>query len=164
MSIKRYCPHKDLPPYAYVPGLFPHPTKHPDGHSYVPPEAMPDEDFQGVIVSSTLPWYREDRWLWGVDLFNYRFFWESHECWEEQWKALPNTAPERCIFQAAIMTAASLLQLHLQRDRIAQKSWARAQELLEGAPSTLSLGWMQEDFWRDGPNWHQPPRIIVSEM
>ena len=60
--------------------------------------------------------------------------------------ALPNIAPERCIFQAAIMTAASLLQLHLQRDRIAQKSWARAQELLEGAPSTLSLGWMQEDF------------------
>ena len=164
MSITRYCPHKDLPPYAYVPGRFPHPTKHPDGHSYASPENAVDAEVRATGMASTLIWYRDERWLWGVDLFNHRFFWESHECWEEQWKSLPTSAPERCVLQAAIMAAASLLQLHLQRDRIAQKSWARAQELLESAPSTLSLGWLQEDFWVDGPNWHHPPRIIVSEM
>ena len=33
-SVVRYCPNRPLPPYRFVPGLHPHPTRNPAGHSF----------------------------------------------------------------------------------------------------------------------------------
>ena len=33
-ELPRYAPDRDLPPYAFLPGRDPHPTRDPKGHSY----------------------------------------------------------------------------------------------------------------------------------
>ena len=111
---------QDLPLYRYVPGLYPHPIKHPQGHS-----------FQRVLKgewSEGLEWQKDSIWLEGLDLFDNRFYWEAHEVWEFRWKQVAD--PYRSVLQAMILSAASLLQKHMGRDRIADKSWIKARSLL----------------------------------
>jgi hypothetical protein len=73
-------PDEPLSPYAYVPGRFPHPTADPAGHSYgikpaVPPKPEPER------------WQQCCPYLYGLDLFNAGFYWESHVAWESLWFA-----------------------------------------------------------------------------
>jgi len=79
-SLSRYCPARKLPPYSYVTGLFPHPTRHERGHSFGIAEAPPmplDPDT-----------YRENEvYAYALDLFNHGFYWEAHEAWESLWHA-----------------------------------------------------------------------------
>ncbi len=64
----RFLPDRPFPPYAYVPGETPHPTRDPGGHSYgaefVIPEP-PDPD----------NWRACRDYLYGIDLFNHGFYW-----------------------------------------------------------------------------------------
>lgn len=74
----RLVPEEPFPPYAYVPGRFPHPTSDPAGHSFgvvavTPPKLEPSE------------WQNCRFYLYGIDLFNAGFFWESHVAWEGLW-------------------------------------------------------------------------------
>jgi hypothetical protein len=76
----RLVPNIPLPPYAYVPGRYPHPTSDPAGHSYgvepdVPKRVEPEN------------WRACRPYLLGIDLFNAGFYWESHVAWESLWLA-----------------------------------------------------------------------------
>jgi hypothetical protein len=76
----RFLPDEPFPPYAFVPGRFPHPTADPAGHSFgtnpaLPPEVDPDR------------WQESRPYLHGIDLFNAGFYWESHVAWESLWLA-----------------------------------------------------------------------------
>jgi len=79
-DIPRYCPDRALPPYSYVPGLNPHPTSDPRGHSFGlhDPPANPLDEFT-FHASAT--------YLYAIDLFNHGFYWEAHEEWEALWHA-----------------------------------------------------------------------------
>jgi hypothetical protein len=46
----------------------------------------------------------------GVELFNRRAFWESHEAWEQIWRR--HAEPSRVFLQALIQLAAAYHQLH----------------------------------------------------
>ena len=73
-------PDLPFPPYAFVPGRFPHPTADPAGHSFgIPsgPFAVPDPE----------RWQECFAYLRGIDLFNHGFYWEAHEAWEGLWHA-----------------------------------------------------------------------------
>jgi len=62
--------------------------------------------------------WREDRaWLWGIDLFNNHFFWESHEAWEAIWHQVPRDSPFSWMLQALIQAAASVLKQHIGHER-----------------------------------------------
>jgi len=76
----RLVPHRAFPPYAYVPGLSPHPTHNPLGHSYNRPV---------VVIEAPDPdsWNSNEHYLYGVDLFNHGYYWEAHEVWEDLWNA-----------------------------------------------------------------------------
>ena len=79
-SIPRYCPSRPLPPYSYVTGLFPHPTRDEQGHSFEKHEAPPPP-----LCKET---YRENEvYAYALDLFNHGFYWEAHEAWESLWHA-----------------------------------------------------------------------------
>ena len=54
----------DFPPYRYVPGLHPHPTNSPDGHSY------DEEDEEHKKWDSEL-WKTNQGYLFGIDLYNF---------------------------------------------------------------------------------------------
>jgi hypothetical protein len=78
--VARLLPDEPLPPYAYVPGRLPHPTADPAGHSFgiepvVPPKVEPER------------WPQCRPYLYGIDLFNAGFYWESHVAWESLWLA-----------------------------------------------------------------------------
>ena len=79
-SINRLVPDEPFPPYAFVPGRSPHPTSDPAGHSFgvepaVSPKFEPEQ------------WQACRLYLYGIDLFNGCFYWESHVAWESLWIA-----------------------------------------------------------------------------
>ena len=98
----RYC-SQPWPAYRFVPGVSPHPRRHPSGHSYgqgepVLPAADPDR------------WCVNDAYLFGVDLYNYAFWWECHEIFETLWRASGTTSEPGRLFQALIHVAAGNLK------------------------------------------------------
>ena len=101
----RYCPKRAFPPYRHVPGVTPHPIKDPQGHSYGLEEAP----------SPLLPpvaWREIEDYLYGVDLFNFAYWWEAHEAWEGLWHQAEGDY--RLFLQGLIQISASLIKYHLR--------------------------------------------------
>lgn len=73
-----------FPAYTYIPGKTPHPTRESDGHSFGRPEPHVEQ-----FDSSN--WIKCPAFLFGIDLFNAGFYWESHEQWEAIWHAVGRT-------------------------------------------------------------------------
>ncbi|HUI26465.1 MAG TPA: DUF309 domain-containing protein [Candidatus Kryptonia bacterium] len=99
---------RPFPAYRYVPGLRPHPTRDPRGHSY---EATPR-------LNRHAPWRPDEwrtleAWLYGIDLFNARYFWEAHEAWEGLWATAPTNSAPALLLQGLIQIAAALLKNHM---------------------------------------------------
>lgn len=91
-----------FPPYRYVPGQSPHPRTHPKGHSYGKPEEAhppwnPDE------------WKTLERYLYGIDLYNYAYFWEAHEALESLWRSAEPSSVKARFMQGLIQIAAANL-------------------------------------------------------
>jgi len=76
----RLLPSAELPPYTYVPGTdTPHPIRDPRGHSYQRKAAAP-------TPLDPEAWADNRTYLWAIELFNYGYYWESHEEWERLWR------------------------------------------------------------------------------
>lgn len=96
----RYVPNRDFPPYSYVPGYHPHPLDDPEGHSFGLDERnLPEPD--------PSHWQDCEDYLYGIDLFNYGYYWEAHEIWEEVWNACGRTGKSADFFKGLIKLAAS---------------------------------------------------------
>jgi hypothetical protein len=76
----RLVPDEPLPPYSYVTGRFPHPTRDPAGHSFGRPSHRPPPVDPAC-------WNQSRDYLLGCDLFNHGYYWEAHETWEGAWNA-----------------------------------------------------------------------------
>jgi hypothetical protein len=76
----RLVPDEPFPPYAYIPGRFPHPTGDPAGHSFGTQPALPPR-------VDPARWRECRPYLYGIDLFNACYYWESHVAWESLWLA-----------------------------------------------------------------------------
>ena len=77
---RRLVPDEPFPPYAFVPGKSPHPTRDSVGHSYGrahPSHSQLDPE----------RWQHCRPYLRGIDLFNFGYYWEAHEAWENIWHA-----------------------------------------------------------------------------
>jgi hypothetical protein len=81
----RLVPDEPFPPYAYVPGRFPHPTADPAGHSFGVAPPLPANVVHANVVSDQ--WQANRPYLHGIDLFNAGYYWESHVAWESLWLA-----------------------------------------------------------------------------
>ena len=73
----RYSDQK-FPAYRYIPSINNHPVRHPQGHSY----GRVEEKAEFIAPAH---WQRHSLYLYGVDLYNFSFWWESHEAWETLW-------------------------------------------------------------------------------
>ncbi len=96
----RLVPDRPLPPYAYLPGRYPHPIRDPDGHSF---GSKPDEP----EAPDPTRWRECGDYLYGIDLFNHGFYWEAHEAWEGLWHALGRRGVTANYVQALINFAAA---------------------------------------------------------
>lgn len=104
-----------LPPYRFVPGLQAHPLRAEHLHLAISQNAS-----------------LQEQWNFGVDLFNYNYFWEAHEVWEGLWKTCKTSDPQNAAFvQGCILWSASILVNHLGRIAISGKMLKRAIFLME---------------------------------
>lgn len=103
-----------FPPYRFIPGVNPHPHRDPGGHSYGEEheklEFMPPEDWQDNL-----------EYLYGVDLYNYAYWWESHEAWEEIWHTTDKESPYGQMLQGLIQVSAAFIKWHLHQQTGMQK-------------------------------------------
>ncbi len=111
----RYAPGRNFPPYAYLPGRDPHPTRDSDGHSFArgggdhgesPPPYMPPE-----------LWADSEDYLYGVDLYNAGYLWEAHEAWEGLWHVSKPYPEQAAHLQGLIQCAAACLKLSMGQPR-----------------------------------------------
>lgn len=106
----------ELPAYRHVPGLSPHPVNHPDGHSYRPP-GSPEPHGDPAIERLPDGWATCVSYLFGIDLFNHRYFWEAHEAWEEVWHAVGHRTVPGHFVQGLIQISAAHLKRHVGNSR-----------------------------------------------
>ena len=94
---------KAFPPYRFVPARTPHPQRDPDGHAF----GQAAEHPAPVSVES----WRENRvYLYGIDLYNYAYWWECHEALEGLWLAEGRRTEQAKFLQGLIQVSAANLQ------------------------------------------------------
>ncbi len=141
MSVQeRYAPGRPFPPYAFVPGhdadSTPHPTRHPEGHSYgAPPEARYLEPRR---------WHENEDYLFGVDLYNHGYLWEAHEAWEGLWHRAKHDELQAEHLQGLIQCAAAALKVPMGQPRglaqLAELGTGRLERVArEGSPIYMGI-------------------------
>lgn len=99
---RRYS-ERPFPDYRFVPGKTPHPTRDPHGHSYnKPPEQL--------VSFNPDDWNTCEIYLFGIDLFNYHYWWEAHEALEVIWVAAGKHTKTGLFTQGLIQIAAAHLK------------------------------------------------------
>jgi hypothetical protein len=157
----RLAPHLPLPPYRYVPGLLPHPFRDADGHDHLARIDLPE-----VAWDETSTWVTNLHHRYALDLFENRFYWESHEVWEAVWLRLPRPSPERELIQALIQVAAATLKRHMGSTRAPHTLRDRARTRLERARQGgtvvcgIDVNALLDELDR-APLW---PRLTVRRM
>jgi uncharacterized protein len=129
----RFVPDEPFPPYSYVTGRFPHPTRDPAGHH-----------FGAVPVSCSAPdpnlWRDCRPYLYGLDLFNHGYYWEAHEVWEGLWHASGRTGVAGFFFQGLIKLAAAGVKAREGRPEGIRRHARRAGELFREVAGRLPPG------------------------
>lgn len=93
---------RPLPAYRFIPGRRPHPTRSSKGHSYHAPKISDKLD--------PADWTSCESYLFAVDLFNHRYFWEAHETLEPLWLDAGRDSPTGVFLQGLIKVSAALLK------------------------------------------------------
>ena len=88
-----------FPPYSFVPGHWPHPTRDPDGHSH----GEEPEVAEALVFEQ---WRQCEPYVRGIELFNAGYYWEAHEAWEDIWKAVGREGVVGELLQGLIKLAA----------------------------------------------------------
>jgi predicted metal-dependent hydrolase len=116
-----------FPAYRFVPGQTPHPRRNPLGHSYAQREPCP----------KTFPatqWHTSADYLYGIDLYNFAYWWESHEVFEGLWHAVGHNSEQGNFFQALIQLAAANLKGFSGNDQAAENLLRRGLIRLQKVP------------------------------
>jgi predicted metal-dependent hydrolase len=121
-TARRHVPDEPFPPYSFVPGQFPHPTRDPRGHACgrTPERPAPPNPNR---------WNECRAYLYGIDLFNYGYYWEAHEAWESLWHACGCTGLTADFLRALIRLAAAAVKAR-DGTHIGMKSHAAAARTL----------------------------------
>jgi len=134
MKYKRYST-SPLPSDRFIPGvtaLYKSPqvekvVTQAGGRAVLPPER----------------WAENKTYLYGVDLYNYAYWWESHEVFEALWKPLPGEHLSRTYFQGLIKVSAAFLKWHVKKRRgvelLFRGGMAHLVRVAEGHPVYMGL-------------------------
>lgn len=127
-----------LPPYAYVPGRFPHPVRDPRGHTFGQAPPL-------VVLAENGDWRTCRAYLAGMDLFNYGYYWEAHESWESLWIALGRQGAQADFIKGLIKLAAAGVKAREGRPEGVARHARRAKELFQATmiqpTSDGATGW-----------------------
>ncbi len=98
-QLPRLVPGYSFPPYAYTPGLSPHPTRDPEGHNL-------KIEIESNDTFTPTQWEACESYLLGFDMFNHGFYWEAHEAWEALWQAIERKGRRAKLLKGLIKLAA----------------------------------------------------------
>lgn len=129
----RLLPAQQLPPYSYVSGKFPHPTRDQQGHSYGAVEPQ-------VAIIRKEEWRECEAYLWGIDLFNHGYYWEAHETWEAVWHAAGRKGVITDFCKALIKFAAAGVKAREGRPEGVRRHAQRAKQLLQSVAAVSGNG------------------------
>jgi predicted metal-dependent hydrolase len=79
-------------------------------------------------------WRRSEDYLYGIDLYNFAYWWEAHEVLEELWHLAGHRSPQGRLLQGLIQLSAGLLHRFAGRDRPFRVLVAKGVERLSGLP------------------------------
>jgi hypothetical protein len=83
-------------------------VRDPSGHWFDRPET--------VVVPVAPEAYRQNpSYLFGVDLYNHAYWWESHELWEGVWHTTDKTGAYGQFLQGLIQISAAFIKWYLQQ-------------------------------------------------
>ncbi len=130
-TLRRLIPEKTFPVYSHTPGQTPHSNSHPEGHSY-----QSEHDLPAPLTAEN--WQSSTPYLYGLDLFNYGYYWESHEVWEGLWIANKRTGVIATFLKGLIKLAAASLKIREDKPNGVQNHCQRAAECFEKSFSSFS--------------------------
>ena len=125
----RYCPQRAFPPYRHVPGVTPHPINDVHGHSYGLTETADDP------ILPPEAWRENEDYLYGVDLYNFAYWWEAHEAWEGLWHKAEDDY--RLFLQGLIQISASLIKYHTRQLRALRSLSTAGRDKVRHVQNTL---------------------------
>ena len=100
--IPRYT-HICLPEIKFIPGKTNN-IINPSIQSHIPEISEPSIEF------TAQNWMQSERYLYGIDLFNYGYYWETHEVWEKIWLKLGRPSLTGIFIQGMIQLSVALLK------------------------------------------------------
>ncbi|MCG3131776.1 MAG: hypothetical protein FLDDKLPJ_02581 [Phycisphaerae bacterium] len=138
-AFPRYC-GRPFPRYRFIPGVHPHPTASPLGHSYHPRGSPALE----VAPCNPDGWKRCEDYLYGADLYNHGYWWEAHEAWEGIWQVSDKAGVLGRFLQGLIQTAACHLKIlkahHRGFEQLRATSVGHLEFVLGRVPEAAYLG------------------------
>lgn len=125
---------RPFPPYRFIPGKHPHPTAHPDGHSYHAPGDPPHE----VHLVTPENWADSENYLFACDLYNHGYWWEAHEEWEGLWQLTDKKGAQGRFLQGLIQVSACHLKFFVGHQDGVQRLLRTSLEHLRVAASMIN--------------------------
>lgn len=132
---------RPFPPYRFVPGKAPHPTRDPDGHSY---NKQPEQ----LVSFKPGDWQSCQEYLYAIDLFNHEYWWESHEALEAVWVAAGRRTMTGLFIQGLIQIAVAHLKWFQGFNDVANHMASKGLEKMKGIKD-IYLGIDVEAFRSD---------------
>ena len=134
----RYLPERPFPPYAFLPGRDPHPTRDPRGHSHSEIEGP------GGAHTHAEEWQENKDYLFGCALYNAGYLWEAHEAWEDIWHPSKHDEVQANFLQGLIQCSAASLKIPMgQPDglaKLSEQGTLRLEGVMQSAgPSYMGL-------------------------
>ena len=135
-----------FPPYSFVPGYWPHPTRDSEGHSYQEPD-------EPALALHPENWTECPSYIRGIELFNHGYYWEAHESWEGVWIALGREGDVALFLKALIKYAAVGVKIRQQASGAAHSLLGQVRRHLEtlqqSVPSNDYAGLSLSDLHHD---------------
>jgi len=128
-----------FPPYAFVPGRFPHPVSDRAGHSFgaKPHKAAPLDPAN---------WQASPEYVRGIELFDHGYYWEAHEVWESLWHAAGRTGAIADFLKGLIALAAAGVKVREGKPAGVISHARRAARLFRAVAGTLPAD-QEQFFW-----------------
>ncbi len=120
---------RPFPSSRFVPGKNLHPRHHSNNDRFGLEEP-------GLVLLPPDQWSQSHDYLYGIDLYNYAYWWESHEVFEGLWNIAGHSSEQGNFFQALIQFAAANLKLFMGSQQAARNLLRRGLVRLGRVPES----------------------------
>lgn len=118
-----------FPTCRFIPGNSPHPRRNPLGHLFGLPEPAP-------ALCKPEEWAQSEDYRFGIDLYNFGYWWECHEIFEGFWHAAGRQTEQGQFFQALIQLAAGNLKRAMGNGTASHNLMQRCLHKLSNLPAS----------------------------